>query len=51
VPNLIVEVPKLRVAIAMLRALDRFHVGLQRVAQFAQTACHGDVRDRVALAR
>ena len=34
-PNLIVEVAKLRVTIAMLRALDRLHVALQGVAQFS----------------
>ena len=34
-PNLNVEVPKLRVTIAMSRALDRLHVGLQGVAQLS----------------
>ena len=50
-PNLRVEVAKLRIPIPMLRALDRLYVGLQGVAQFAQAACHRDMRDRVPLTR
>src|SRR5256884_6776826 len=50
-PNLIVEVPKLRVSIGMLGALDCLHVRLQRVAQFSQTARDGDMRNRVPLTR
>src|SRR2546426_12833957 len=50
-PNLIVEVPKLRVSIGMWGALDCLHVRLQRVAQFSQTARDGDMRNRVPLTR
>jgi hypothetical protein len=37
-PDLIVEVPKLRIAIGMLGAPDRLHVRRQRVAQLSQAA-------------
>src|SRR2546422_11677612 len=50
-PNLIVEVPKLRVSIGMWGALDCLRVRLQRVAQFSQTARDGDMRNRVPLTR